>query len=735
MATTTTTPGRSSLLLAGSNTRKHSVRTGSRPAEPPNAPVFLEEPLFLKGLSHGAAVAGPSRVTATVLGYKQSTQHLELAALRAGLDTAGGSLLTNNNAKKRAAAEVLDLTHTTTNSPDQENGVAGPAARQTKRLKLPLTVGNGGNTNATTSATDGGKKKLKRAERVERQEKLAQESALWRAKYKKAFPSFTFYFDAIDEATKVQLGAQVKKLGSSVDQFFSKKVTHVVTSRALPSQANKENVDSPAFSTSKTGSQVDSAAGKTKKLTVRSPKSYSLLTGQKLRPNAGDLDKNPFFDPQDILSKAMDFKLKIWHLEKLNLILARINSHSPNKPEAALQRNPSLPSLLRDEQLYGTRERDPIVPRNDMHYFPPHKYYLLVEDSTGEHRPIVIQEYDKPRKHEDPSWPILYGGVEGRSGFYKYEGPPIKYQARLPDPLPKRPSLAPSAQTTDATTATKLMAGFSTTAARAVGAPNLRRAISLQNVPRAGAATTHVDAPEDSKHAAPGGIHRRDSYIAASGNSQIITSNTGTSTRSGAAMQPGTGKGAAIDKRLAVLANRTVSVSMGGSGAAAAKKDPFATATALKRNMSVGSDMKNVKRFVPARDEPKKPGYCENCRIKYDDFKTHVVSNKHRRFALNEKNWLELDTLLGAIARRTVRTESVLSPSQSSVASSSPARSVEDSGFFDHAAYDDCPPDGMDEDEGEDNDREDEPLDRDSVDDEDENDYRCEENEDEDAAL
>ncbi|GAA5879599.1 hypothetical protein JCM16303_003268 [Sporobolomyces ruberrimus] len=718
MATTATTPrppGRHTTLSIGNNQRNHSVRTGSRPVEPPNAPIFLEEPLFLKGLSHGAAIAGPSRVNPH--GTKSSLQQMGLAALRS-IDGCS-----DNHSKKRAAAEVLDLTHTTTNSPEQENGTNVVAGRQAKRIKMPLTTGNGGNSTnrATTNnaGTDGGKKKLKKADRVER-EKLAQESALWRAKYKKAFPSFTFYFDAIDEATKAVLGAQVKKLGSSVDQFFSKKVTHVVTSRSIPTQSNKENVDSPAFSTSKNGGQYDSATGKTKKHTVRSPKSYSLLNGQKLRPHAGDLEKNPFIDSQDILSKAVEINLKIWHLEKLNLILARINSHSPNKVDAALQRNPSLPSLLRDEQLYGTRERDPFVPRTDMHYFPSNKYYILVEDSTGEHRPIVIQEYDKPRKYEDPSWPVLYGGIEGRSGFYKYEGPPITYEdrAHTQPPLPKRPVLAPSAKTVDGTASTKLMAGFSTTAARAVGAPNLRRAISLQNVPRAG--TANVSALEDSKHAAPGGIHRRDSYIAASGNSQIITSNTGTSTRSGAAMQPGNGKGAAIDKRLAVLANRTVSVSMGGG--TSSKRE---IAKGLKRSMSVDSQLV---RLGKPREEPKKPGYCENCRIKYDDFKTHVISNKHRRFALNDKNWVELDELLENIARRPIMHHDLV---LSSEASSSPARSVEDSGYFDQE-MDECAEDESDHDEDEDERR---GRDEESADEEieaEEEDYDEEDDEDED---
>lgn len=49
---------------------------------------------------------------------------------------------------------------------------------------------------------------------------------------------------------------------------------------------------------------------------------------------------------------------------------------------------------------------------------------------------------------------------------------------------------------------------------------------------------------------------------------------------------------------------------------------------------------------------------------------------------MNDKNWIDLDGLLEQIARRTVPVDSILPPSQSSVASSSPARSIEDSGFF-----------------------------------------------------
>ncbi|GAA5913039.1 protein serine/threonine kinase activating protein DBF4 [Sporobolomyces salmoneus] len=699
MATNATTPnsvGRHNSLLIGNNTRKHSVRTNTRSAEPPNAPVFLDAPLFAAAMTTNTGGGGGASTTKS----NTTTTGNGIGGVKRRLPWDD---LPNNNSKNQdwkkfpgtiPGTRVVMLDPT---SPPKEE-----QPRQAKKLKTALAVGNPNATTSTTTGDTAGATKKKNgskratattAEGKEKQEKLAQESAMWRAKYKKAFPSFTFYFDTIDEATKAQLGAQVKKLGSSVDQFFSKKVTHVVTSRSVTAHANKENVDSPAVSSStKNSSQIESAVGKTKKQTIRSPnKTYSLLNGQKLR--AQD-EKNPFIDPQDILSKAIDFKLKIWHLDKLNLILTRINSHSPNKTDASLQRNPSLPSLLRDEELYGTRERDPFVPRSDMHYFPNNKYHLLVEDSTGEHRPIVIQEYNKPRKDELPSWPILYGGIEGRSGFYRWDGPPIKYYPKFdPRPYAERTSTVPSATTTTTkdtaatTTAAKddpavkkLFAGFSTTAARAVGAPNLRRAISLQNVPRA--ADTLQDS-NNSKHAAPGGIHRRDSYIAASGNSQIITSNTGTSTRSGAAMQSGTGKGSVIDKRLAVLANRTVSVSLGGGGGGAAASSKKENEAKLRRSVSVDSTM-TMKKLMKPKAEEKKPGYCENCRIKYDDFKTHVVSNKHRRFAMNEDNWTELDDLLSLIARRTARTDSVLSPSQSSAASSSSSSPVaEDSGFYD----------------------------------------------------
>jgi regulatory subunit for Cdc7p protein kinase len=63
-----------------------------------------------------------------------------------------------------------------------------------------------------------------------------------------------------------------------------------------------------------------------------------------------------------------------------------------------------------------------------------------------------------------------------------------------------------------------------------------------------------------------------------------------------------------------------------------------------------------------------KPGYCENCREKFNDFDEvrimtvhfasytnipqHILSRKHRKFAVTTDNWVELDQLLAQLDRR-----------------------------------------------------------------------------------
>ena len=75
-----------------------------------------------------------------------------------------------------------------------------------------------------------------------------------------------------------------------MDNFFSKKVTHVVTSRPVPSGGKENspsvaNADAAHKQPSHIQASLESAAtlARAKMTSARSPASYSLLTGQKIR--------------------------------------------------------------------------------------------------------------------------------------------------------------------------------------------------------------------------------------------------------------------------------------------------------------------------------------------------------------------------------------------------------------------------------------------------------------------
>jgi regulatory subunit for Cdc7p protein kinase len=74
--------------------------------------------------------------------------------------------------------------------------------------------------------------------------------------------------------------------------------------------------------------------------------------------------------------------------------------------QAAVPNN-SLSTLLQDEKLHGTRERDANAPRPDWYYFRTGSKYLLVEDATSKHRTILVKEYQAPTK-TTTEYPVLF---------------------------------------------------------------------------------------------------------------------------------------------------------------------------------------------------------------------------------------------------------------------------------------------------------------------------------------
>lgn len=287
--------------------------------------------------------------------------------------------------------------------------------------------------------------------------------------------------------------------------------------------------------------------------------------------------------------------------EKDNEPLRKSNkTYHFNFQATAAETKPSLPYLLRAEQITGsTYERDPTATRSDYVYFNRSNGYLLVEDISGEYTPAHAKEYDQriSAAYEDneTEWPTLFGGQDGRGAFFRAS------RSHVP-PLPAFPNL-PKVETEPVFVAAK---GID-------DGPLLRRAVSMNGL-RAG---------QPPRTRAQHSAANLEAYQIASGNSQIITSNiaSGTSTtttRSGQVIGAGGGnslaKGIIIDKRLARLGSKAKKhvVTLGRLNA----DDPRGL---LKRSLTANqkpmSSVKAVREHVP------KPGYCENCRIRYEDFK------------------------------------------------------------------------------------------------------------------
>lgn len=407
-----------------------------------------------------------------------------------------------------------------------------------------------------------------------------------------------------------------------IENFFSKKVTVVITTRPLPSETsaapNKENKSATASRKAPKSPRGNGLHRGYVALACTAAVSDCLVL---VRLKGSPTEKNPFLDTQNILLKAQEWGIKIWSLdsklllqyascdtdclpaEAYTVVRGLFGADSPAKPSAAKAR--SLPHLLRTEALSGiTHERDPETLRPDHQYFPARSYYLLVEDSTGEHRPIVAKEYDRPKRGDSPEWPILHGGIEGRTNAFCPKG------CAAPAPIPALTFALPQVPAVSRLTAP---------AATNLGVNSLRKSLSMQNLQKKlGSAPTGLQPSLLPPPLPAGKAGENEGFLAASGNSQGITSNIASMT-SGAPVANGKATGGTmLDHRLALLGKRQFL-----SGAGLGNKDvdnllTKASMPVMKRSLSLdtGLNKKN-----PARPHiPCKPGYCENCRQKYEDF-------------------------------------------------------------------------------------------------------------------
>ncbi|KAF8984583.1 hypothetical protein BGZ46_007598 [Entomortierella lignicola] len=445
-------------------------------------------------------------------------------------------------------------------------------------------------------------------------------------------------------------------------------VTHVVTTRPIPS---KEVIARMRANSTKNQiqSQMSSAPAVLPASNVKS------VPPGKLPPKTTGM---PAASNDSIVFKAMSFGIHVWSLDRVTKLLAPLML----EPIAPVDSR-NLQELLRLEKLHGltTNQNDEAL-KADFHVFK--EPYLLVEDITGHHRPIVAQEYEAPKSATSrPPWPKIYIQRTERTPFVHHRErsrQSIKQAERAKE---DKEEVGESKAINENTQAIPL--GFSLQ-----GSPSALVSGIIHSVTSTAISTNPVVA----KAPAPHGLqHGQDKVIEQLGK-RILSA-----TKIEAGVTPDSKKSEFIHPvdlvkttkpnenheqvlpRKAPLMKQTV-------GSARSNQPTFPNAVESSASATLTSTQYAVA-TVPAQNPPTKDlnpegppvnpavavpgvttipkvyfkqGYCENCRQYYVDFSKHIDTPEHRKYAQDPTKFEHLDKLLLQLQRKPKILSKVLEP-------------------------------------------------------------------------
>jgi regulatory subunit for Cdc7p protein kinase len=297
--------------------------------------------------------------------------------------------------------------------------------------------------------------------------------------------------------------------------------------------------------------------------------------------------------------------------------------------------------------LHGTTERDPNEKRLGFHYFSKNSYFILVEDLNDEVATIHASEYPIKKGRDGKEygdWPVLYCHPRSRGPFIEFDRNEARRaeRAERQERARERERLHRMTKLHEQEVQRKVRAHC----LQAKKAGDLRRSVSMVNLHRRISIGDDGRPPEvidldvetgDMNESANASGYLASGYMAASGNSITITSTAGTTSTSGLstrAMQ----MPLALRERLQqqIVTSRKVGLfnNTGQRGNELDLKGHMGPPAIPERKLLRKSKSTNTMK-LPKREETTKPGYCECCRMKFDDFQkvrivTHVIKRLQR---------------------------------------------------------------------------------------------------------
>ncbi|MCJ1312297.1 hypothetical protein MMC25_005971 [Agyrium rufum] len=570
-------------------------------------------------------------------------------------------------------------------------------------------------------------KPITKAEQV--QEQSLENVRTWQRHYRKAFPEFVFFFDSIPEGIRIQASRNAGVLGARDERFFSKDVTHIVTTRSIPidstiksstegtnpssvSTISQDNVQPRTINPSLLEKNADRVVPKTK-FTFEVPN---------IRKN-DDVRKEPVKNT-DVLVRAKEMGIKVWGIEKFERIISLLiedgepgqpSRHEHNlrgkinsAPVATKQgRQADLSTLLKNEKLHGASDRDPVKDR--VMFKGP---YIFVHDMNEKYKPIMVREYPKVENKDDGAWPHFRSVSSGKCPFVEESANSRRENERFERERERQKELerqrlamlkardqdAPRTRAVSAMESAEMKpphmlqngrVPLSTLPQGTTGQPRCaeeaeevdpKEQVSYMSAPSAIRGLRHFPAGDGPGYfgGEPTASGLQQSNITSAIRSQMISSTAAApGAKAGLSKEVHELKRKVLEKNSGPSLASLTSVRRPESQESVRSVAPPRVAKQKAQEKIGGTKLVNIQEeedrpysdeeedtsdhvekpvrrpsrsIAHARRDPK-PGYCENCREKYDDFEEHTISRKHRKFALDSGNWKDLDRLLADLVR------------------------------------------------------------------------------------
>jgi regulatory subunit for Cdc7p protein kinase len=451
---------------------------------------------------------------------------------------------------------------------------------------------------------------------------VGDELLLWQASWRRIMKESTVYFDtqgcdasnAVQQTEQRRVHRALRLVGCHVAPFFERDVTIIVSRR--PFQA-----------------------------------------GQK-------------YASSDIFHDAVNQRIKVWNYDKAFRFLRNLGAINADGGVVAAGADGAdagtgsigageLYNLLKEEKIFGTNDRDPLARRDDLHYLE--KNYLYAYDLSQTIRPIAVREW------YDASYPVLGLTLDGKCPFIADpSGDQNSERRRLRRAQKFEATKAYRASLKEATANIMGVASRSSLRLTALALPATalnpisETGQTTTNAADSGDRTTSVSTEEDDARArdpptkyefkrpplAPPTLARQLSVMPQDSNSRYFE-------------VAASGFNGASNAAQCLLDSAGGATAHGGTGVAAAAGNglgpsvsqvPSKNINNLKRRIFMKRQREKTKPSQPnSKDRELKPGYCENCRAKYDHFEDHVMTSRHRTFACDDANFRDIDELIATL--------------------------------------------------------------------------------------